>query len=177
MDITSKRFKELRETAEIKQGNLAEVLGISQSMISNYENGREPPIEVLLAYREYFDVSVDYLLGATEEKKPPTSDIAQRIAMASKAAFAQGAAHAVSGEDVLCLFEKMRAYYKAGAPSDNLPMEVLYNFVEGFTTVLDACAKRDTMNLLDSVNATSIAVLDVTKILTKYMENSIENDG
>lgn len=61
-----KNLKELRETASISQKQLAEAIGVSQQSINKYENHNiEPDIETLIRIADYFDTSVDYLIGHT----------------------------------------------------------------------------------------------------------------
>ena len=69
MDILSKRMRDLREDRDMLQGALAQALDLSQSAISNYECGREPPLDVIFKYADYFGVSVQYLLGLTNEPR------------------------------------------------------------------------------------------------------------
>ena len=62
--IWNKRIKELREDSDLTQLELAEVLGITQRTISYYENNqREIPVNVLVKYAKYFNVSLDYICG------------------------------------------------------------------------------------------------------------------
>lgn len=61
------RLRELREENGIKRSALARALHINAGTIANYENElRQAPYEYLLLFAEYFDVSVDYLLGREE---------------------------------------------------------------------------------------------------------------
>ena len=61
------RLKELREQRHISQVFLGMELGMSQNTISRYEIGaREADYKTLLIFAEYFNVSVDYLLGRTD---------------------------------------------------------------------------------------------------------------
>lgn len=61
------RLKELRTKRDISQLKLAIALGITQNSISRYENGeREADYKTLIAIADYFGVSVDYLLGRTD---------------------------------------------------------------------------------------------------------------
>lgn len=61
------RLKELRERRNISQVKLAMDLNISQNTISRYETGvREASYETLIAFADYFNVSIDYLLGRTD---------------------------------------------------------------------------------------------------------------
>lgn len=62
------RLKELREARHLSQVRLAMELNLSQNSISRYENQeREAGYETLVAIAEYFQVSLDYLLGRTED--------------------------------------------------------------------------------------------------------------
>lgn len=65
------RLRELRERKHLNQHGLAMKLNTSQSTISAYEIGaRSPDIETLIHMAEFFDVSVDYLVGKTDIKRP-----------------------------------------------------------------------------------------------------------
>jgi len=60
----------LREQRHISQVFLGMELGMSQNTISRYETGaREADYKTLLIFADYFDVSVDYLLGRTDNPK------------------------------------------------------------------------------------------------------------
>lgn len=64
------RLKELRKKKGISQLRLATELNTTQNTISRYETGeREPGIEELIIIADYFNVSVDYLIGRTENPK------------------------------------------------------------------------------------------------------------
>jgi len=67
--IFALRLKELREVKEISQYKLAEILNLSRSVLSNYEQGiREPDFKTVRLLANYFNVSTDYLLGVSEVK-------------------------------------------------------------------------------------------------------------
>ena len=62
------RLKELRLSRGLTQKAIAEQLGMSTRAYSHYEIGdRDPSIELLIAFCDYFDVSADYLIGRTDE--------------------------------------------------------------------------------------------------------------
>ena len=64
------RLKELRKKKGISQQRLATDLNTTQNTISRYETGeREPGIDELIKIADYFNVSVDYLIGRTENPK------------------------------------------------------------------------------------------------------------
>lgn len=58
------RLKELRESRKITQTQLAKDLQVSNTTISNWESQtRQPDFDTLVRIADYFDVSVDFLLG------------------------------------------------------------------------------------------------------------------
>lgn len=64
------RLKELRKKKKITQLKLALDLNMNQNSVSRYENGeREADYASLIAFADYFNVSIDYLLGRTDNPK------------------------------------------------------------------------------------------------------------
>lgn len=64
------RLKSLRNERNLNQSEVAEELGIARTTYANYEQGtRFPGKENLIAIAEYFGVSIDYLLGETDEQQ------------------------------------------------------------------------------------------------------------
>lgn len=62
----SNTLQALRTESGLSQQQLADILKVSKSRISMYEQGRrEPDLEMLIIIADYFDVSLDYLLGRT----------------------------------------------------------------------------------------------------------------
>lgn len=65
------RLRDLREDRDLKQKDLANLLKIHQTTYSDYELNRlNIPVAVLHALADYYDVSIDYLLGRTNKKEP-----------------------------------------------------------------------------------------------------------
>ena len=61
-----RRLRDLREDRDLKQRELAAYLGCSQRVYSNYELGqRDIPTDILIRLSEFYNVSIDYLLGLT----------------------------------------------------------------------------------------------------------------
>ena len=64
------RLKQLRKAKKISQLQLALDLNMNQNTISRYENmEREADYKTLVLFADYFDVSLDYLLGRSEQMK------------------------------------------------------------------------------------------------------------
>lgn len=62
------RISELRQTKNISQRELAEAIGVKNYTVANWEQGRsEPSVMDLSALADYFDCSVDYLIGREDE--------------------------------------------------------------------------------------------------------------
>lgn len=70
MTAFSIRLKELRREAMVSQQELSVAIGISKSSINMYERGeREPGLEMVKKFAEYFDVNTDYILGKSDDKR------------------------------------------------------------------------------------------------------------
>lgn len=62
------RIEELRKKHGISQTELGEIIHLSQKAISRYENGTaEPDLNTIKKIATYFNVTIDYLLGTSEE--------------------------------------------------------------------------------------------------------------
>ncbi|MBO5065762.1 MAG: helix-turn-helix transcriptional regulator [Clostridia bacterium] len=64
------RIREMREDSDLLQKDLADYLCCTQVCYSRYELGmRDIPTEILIKLAKYYDISIDYLLGITDEKR------------------------------------------------------------------------------------------------------------
>lgn len=64
------RLKDLREDKDMKQIQIAKLLGIQQTVYSRYERGfQNIPIEHLIFLADFYNVSTDYILGRTDNPK------------------------------------------------------------------------------------------------------------
>lgn len=66
------RIQDMRVDADLSQKQLGEILHISQRSYSHYETGtRNIPIDLLIRLANYYNTSIDYLVGRTDNKEPP----------------------------------------------------------------------------------------------------------
>lgn len=66
------RLIELRTQRNLKQRDLAEFLGIALRSWQRYEAGeREPTVDQLMELARFFGVSLDYMVGLTDDPTPP----------------------------------------------------------------------------------------------------------
>ena len=67
-EIFSERLKVLRAEKGIRQSELAALIGVRNTAVSMMESGsRSPSVEVLCALADYFNVSLDYLVGRSDD--------------------------------------------------------------------------------------------------------------
>ena len=65
------RLRDLRESCDLKQKDIAQALNIHAHTYSNYELGiRTIPFDILIELAEFYNTSADYLLGLTNIKEP-----------------------------------------------------------------------------------------------------------
>lgn len=66
-----RRIRELREDRDLTQKQVAQMLGMSQTGYSKYETGENDiPTQILLKLADFYDTTVDYLLGRSQKTKP-----------------------------------------------------------------------------------------------------------
>lgn len=66
-DIMKNNLKKLRKEAGLTQISLQIKTGIEQALLSKFENGdRIPPTETLIILADFYNVSMDYIMGRTE---------------------------------------------------------------------------------------------------------------
>ena len=64
------RIRDLREDQDLNQTQVAKMLGMSQTGYSKYETGENDiPTIILIKLADFFEVSVDYLLNRTDNKR------------------------------------------------------------------------------------------------------------
>jgi transcriptional regulator with XRE-family HTH domain len=64
--MTYRRIRDLREDRDLTQKEMAQILNCSQQAYSNYELGqRDIPTDILIKLSNFYHVSVDYILGIT----------------------------------------------------------------------------------------------------------------
>lgn len=65
------RLRDLREDRDLTQTDVAQILHINQRTYSGYEIGiRNIPVQALIALAQYYNTSIDYIVGLTDEQAP-----------------------------------------------------------------------------------------------------------
>jgi len=69
--MIGQRLRDLREDADLSQEELGKIVSLSNHSISSFElDKNEPKDEIKIKIAQYFKVSIDYLLGLTNDPKP-----------------------------------------------------------------------------------------------------------
>ena len=65
------RIRDMREDRDLSQNEIAQYLNIKQNTYSRYEtNDRAIPLDVMDQLADFYNTSVDYLMGRTDEPRP-----------------------------------------------------------------------------------------------------------
>ena len=73
------RLKEIRQDKDLYQKDVAKILNTTQKQYSLYETGiRLIPIDKLVLLAKYYNTSVDYILGLTDERKPYSKSVLEK---------------------------------------------------------------------------------------------------
>ncbi len=65
-----KRLKDLREDNDLTQEDIAKILNITRQQYGLYETGKRTiPIDILINLSKYYKISIDYIVGLTNNKK------------------------------------------------------------------------------------------------------------
>ncbi|GHT02210.1 hypothetical protein AGMMS50276_31940 [Synergistales bacterium] len=71
LDVFAKRLKELRLSRRMTLQNVGDAVGSNRNTLSNLENAQKSPsLNMVLALADFFGVSVDYLVGRTDNSEP-----------------------------------------------------------------------------------------------------------
>ena len=64
------RIRDLKEDSDIKQKDVAQIIGMSEKQYARYERGEtDIPMQAAIKLAKYYNVSLDYIAGLTNDKK------------------------------------------------------------------------------------------------------------
>ena len=88
----AKTLSRLRREKGLSQRGAAADLGVSQALLSHYENdAREPKLDFVVKACDYYGVTADYLLGRTDEREPRALPVPQSCEGAGRLVDSTGA--------------------------------------------------------------------------------------
>lgn len=172
MNETAKKIRDLREDHDLLQDEMADILQCNRGSVSNYENGRNLPMDVIIAYCNYFRVSADWLLGLTTDRQPGGSNLSKQLDFLAKLTIAAGG-DPLSSDRVSALAEALTVYYRHGAPAGNLPVQVTAQFLAAMRGVVQAAVDGTTDDLITATNAVVNAGLKGTDIMAASLKSRL----
>ncbi len=160
MSYPLNRLRLLREEKDLKQETVAHDVGISRSALSTYEKGLTPGIDNAIALARYYGVSLDYILGLSDERSASIGSLSGKFATLSRLA-----GEAVpTASDVTALVDAAAVYLANGKPCGIEPLTAWRDFMRGLTVCFSAATSGNGAQLLDAANAAAVAALEVTKM-------------
>ena len=176
MDSVSKKIRDLREDNDLLQDAMADILGCNRASISNYENGRDLPMPTIIKLCQHFNVSSDWLLGLSTDRRPGGSPLSRKVEeLASLTSAASG--DPLTANQLASLLDDFIRYYRHGAPAGNAPVKVLSGFLSAMRGAVQATDGGGTLRVVSAVNAVTTAGLSASDILTAYVSRAEENPG
>ena len=124
---------------------------------------------MLVSLARYFDVSTDYLLGISQDRKPAGDDLTAAVDLAASRAVGAGAP-AVSASDltrVAALLADYLAHDPAAGPGPARLASVLTSAMEA---LLGALQSGSTAQVLDATDAMLASVLDVSGVMGAFLQ-------
>ena len=171
MSYPLNRLRLLRDEKDLKQETVAHDTGISRSALSNYEKGLTPGIDNAIALARYYGVSLDYILGLSDERNANIGTLAGRFATLSSLA---GDA-APTASDVTAFVDAAAVYLANGKPCGLEPLAAWRDFMRKLTVCFSAATNGNGVQLLDAANAAVVAALEVTKMPAVMLEKKGDN--
>ena len=147
------RLKILREKYSLKQSELALILGIGRASISNYEVGsRIPDIDVTIKMADYFNVSIDYLVGRVDENTFETlntvSDWKSTFDKVSNIKDFLGAGYEILTMQILLALNKV-AEMCISSLIKTRDSQISYSYINAFEAIVEA--QQDIIELCESI--------------------------
>lgn len=167
----SERLKELRNKLNISQYKLAKDLNLSRSAISAYElNKRQPDFEMLEKMADYFNVSIDYLIGRSNSK---TYD--EHVFHSDFESLSEKLENAnpETRKIVVNILDKIFLSVFSPLHEDNLELlsylHDIYNCIYALNSSLSSNCKNISLNKMLEINAVeALDLKEKLKILSKY---------
>lgn len=162
------RLERLRKEKGYTQDAVGASIGLKGSTYSAYETSKNrPTLDTVMRLADLYHVSIDYLLGRTQERKPATDELAKRLnvlAFLCKDTDAQ----AVSYEEVLLLINSLIDYYHTRQRAGDEPVACVHAVLDALTRTVQAASGDSFSALHLASNDLAIAALNASKIITAY---------
>lgn len=149
--LFAQRLVEARKNKKMSQHQVADALKLSRGRIGNYEQAtREPDTATLTLLADFYNVSVDYLLGLSENSTPPrfrkNDDASYLVYQDPEEALQNAVASVLKGENSTSDFSENLK--KSIAVYNNLPSQKMReNMIDNLATIIEMYAFESQKNL------------------------------
>lgn len=171
MDGIAKKIRDLREDHDLRQDQMADILACNRASVSNYENGRNVPIDIIIKYCSHFDVSADWLLGLTTEQQRERDPLSKSIDQLALLVEGSGG-EPVTSAHFARLVAHCLAYYQRGAPAGNVPTDVLRQLLLSLDAVMGMLSGGSLVDIITATNALASAGLRAQDIMAEYVKRN-----
>ena len=160
MSNSADRLRVLRKEKGIRQSDAADAMGISRPALSNYEKGMIPSIDNAIILAKYYGVSLDYIVGLSNERSQAAGSLG-----ASFAGFTGLAGDkALTASDVLSFIDAATVYITAGSPCGSAPVDCVRPFLAHLSEAMLAAAHGDFPGVMEASNAAVKDALPVAQM-------------
>lgn len=159
------RLLALRKERGEKQGIVAEKCGMTRAALSHYENGLTPGMENAMALASYYGVSLDYVLGLSNERAQNVGAVSDRFVTLAKLA----GDSSPTASDIIELAEAAINYLVSGKPCGLAPLAAWRDFMRHLTVCFASAAAGNGAQLIDAANAAVLAALEITKMPAAFI--------
>lgn len=159
------RLLVLRKERGERQATVAEKCGMTRTALSHYENGLTPGMENAMALASYYGVSLDYVLGLSNERAQNVGAVSDRFVTLAK----------LSGEssptasDIIEITDAAIHYLTSGKPCGLAPLAAWRDFMRHLTVCFASAAAGNGAQLIDAANAAVLAALEITKMPAAFI--------
>ena len=162
------RLERLRSERDMTQAAVADKLGINRGTYNAYEIGKNtPPTTILMRIAQLYNVSVDYLLGLTPERRSSGDEIATRLKTLGAIC---GSASPVQYTELLDIVNALIRYYHTSQRAADLPMDDTRRILAALTNMINAAAHDSLSTLHQAVNDLGITALEANDIIKEYIK-------
>lgn len=149
MVFNLKRFHDMRVDNDLSQKKMSAILGISEDIYSNQENGRSNmSVDTAVRFANYFGISLDYLLGISNDKVLKCDIIYNGLETSARLKMIR-LNKKLSQEQMASLFNIPQRTYSSYEHGDRtIPLEFLFNFAVNFDISIDYLTGRKKWHML-----------------------------
>ena len=166
MSYPLNRLRLLREEKDLKQETVAHDVKISRSALSTYEKGLTPGIDNAIALARYYGVSLDYILGLSDERNANIGSLSGKFATL----YSLAGDAAPTASDVTALADAVVVYLANGKPCGTEPIAAWKDFMRHLAACFAAATAGNAALVMDKANAAVVAALEVTKMPAAMLE-------